>query len=531
MLTGGHAEIDTSGFDAFVAHKISDNFSTRYTYDWNGNLLSLRRKNENGQLMHDIAYRYPDPTKNRLGSIAATGINSGTYQYDALGNLVRDNAEGLAVGWNAMGKVDSICRNGSLLSRFRYSPTGQRQVKMTGGDTIFYIHDATGNVMCVYRLRGDTLKAAERHLYGSKRLGMLEHQVWMTATKSGFYDTNTIGTRIYELTDHLGNVTTTLFDRKTLYLDHNDDLIYSKPFVSTYTDYYPFGYPISDRSYDFGGYRYFFNGQEADNEVLGEGALHAFEYRMHDTRIGRFWSVDPLAGKFPWNSTYAFAENRVVDGKELEGLEWKPNKPLTTTNVEIPIRVVNACDQTKVVPPVSPKTELRLQMSTKPVYAIDPGEIRPAKSEYEKWWEFTAGPFANSIRYDYVLQHTSFGFFFGSATLYGYAVLPEALPYVVRGGDLLYSLGLKVYNNPWGKFSIGAATGWVANEQDWSPDICIPDPEIGLTSQYFQFIFSTLDKNDIKFNPKDIFNTKVHNEIPYKNEKSTRTAPKSKEDE
>ena len=32
-----------------------------------------------------------------------------------------------------------------------------------------------------------------------------------------------------------------------------------------------------------GGYRYFFNGQEADNEVLGEGALHAFEYRMHDT--------------------------------------------------------------------------------------------------------------------------------------------------------------------------------------------------------------------------------------------------------
>ena len=71
-----------------------------------------------------------------------------------------------------------------------------------------------------------------------------------------------------------------------------------------------------------GGYRYFFNGQEADNEVLGDGALHAFEYRMHDTRIGRFWSVDPLAGKFPWNSVYAFAENRVVDGRELEGLEY-----------------------------------------------------------------------------------------------------------------------------------------------------------------------------------------------------------------
>ena len=70
-----------------------------------------------------------------------------------------------------------------------------------------------------------------------------------------------------------------------------------------------------------GGYRYFFNGQEGDDEVLGEGALHAFEYRMHDTRIGRFWSVDPLAGKVPWNSTYAFAENSPVGSWELEGLE------------------------------------------------------------------------------------------------------------------------------------------------------------------------------------------------------------------
>lgn len=58
-----------------------------------------------------------------------------------------------------------------------------------------------------------------------------------------------------------------------------------------------------------GGYRYFFNGQESDGEVYGEVGLHAFEYRMHDTSTGRFWSVDPLAGKFPWNSTYAFAEN------------------------------------------------------------------------------------------------------------------------------------------------------------------------------------------------------------------------------
>ena len=80
-------------------------------------------------------------------------------------------------------------------------------------------------------------------------------------------------------------------------------------------------YPLPTSGAHTPRYRYFFNGQEADNEVYGEGALHAFEYRMHDTRIGRFWSVDPLAGKFPWNSPYAFAENSPVGYLEFEGLE------------------------------------------------------------------------------------------------------------------------------------------------------------------------------------------------------------------
>ena len=270
--------------------------------------------------MHDIQYHYPT-ANNRLGSITATGINSSTYQYDALGNLVRDNAENLTVAWNSLGKVDSIVKNSATISSFRYSPTGQRQMKAVRGDTTFYIQDATGNVMCVYRLKNDTLTAMERYLYGSKRLGMLEQQVWIKAGGAArLQDTCTIGHRLYELTDHLGNVTTTLFDRKILIFNINEDTVYM-PAVNTYTDYYPFGYPMSWRSFDMGGYRYFFNGQEADNEVLGEGALHAFEYRMHDTRIGRFWSVDPLAGKFPWNSTYAFAENSPIGFLELEGLE------------------------------------------------------------------------------------------------------------------------------------------------------------------------------------------------------------------
>ena len=297
----------------------SDNFATDYSYDWNGNLLFLHRKKQSGQEMHNIRYTYPNDN-NRLGAITSTGIASSAYQYDALGNLVRDNAEGLTVGWNAMGKVDTIHRNGSLLSSFRYSPTGQRQVKTDSSGVTFYIHDATGNVMCIYRQDGDTLRATERYLYGSKRLGMLEQQIWITANSIGLQDSNTIGVRVYEFTDHLGNVTYTAQDRKHLVQDNYGQWQYIPSAVS-YTDYYPFGYPMPGRSSAMGGYRYFFNGQETDNEVLGDGALHAFEYRMHDTRLGRFWSVDPLAGDYPYWSTYQFAGLMPTWYGELEGLE------------------------------------------------------------------------------------------------------------------------------------------------------------------------------------------------------------------
>ena len=274
------------------------------------NLLFLQRKDEIGDLMHHICYNYTDTTKNRLSDISATGLNSGTYQYDALGNLVRDNAEGLTIGWNALDKVDTIRRNGNILSMFRYSPTGQRQVKATGSDTTFYIHDATGNVMCVYRLKNDTLTASERYIYGSKRLGMLGQQVWITAGGAArLQDRNTIGHRLYELTDHLGNVTTTLPDRKYITPNADNEPIYI-PDAVTYTDYYPFGFPMPRPGFTTGGYRYFFNGQEADNEVLGEGVNLTAEFWQYDSRLGRRWNVDPVFKEY--ESPYAcFAGNPV----------------------------------------------------------------------------------------------------------------------------------------------------------------------------------------------------------------------------
>ncbi|MEN8929317.1 MAG: RHS repeat-associated core domain-containing protein [Flavobacteriales bacterium] len=90
----------------------------------------------------------------------------------------------------------------------------------------------------------------------------------------------------------------------------------------SYPDYYPFGmlmpnryhHPSDDNSYGF-------QGQEMDDEIKGKGVSANYKYRMNDTRIGRFFAVDPLEASYPWISPYAFSENVVINAIELEGLE------------------------------------------------------------------------------------------------------------------------------------------------------------------------------------------------------------------
>ena len=59
-----------------------------------------------------------------------------------------------------------------------------------------------------------------------------------------------------------------------------------------------------------------------DDEIKGEGSSLNYTFRMHDPRVGRFFATDPLEKNYPWNSPYAFAENRVIDGIDLEGREF-----------------------------------------------------------------------------------------------------------------------------------------------------------------------------------------------------------------
>lgn len=79
---------------------------------------------------------------------------------------------------------------------------------------------------------------------------------------------------------------------------------------------------MTGRKYSAGtGYRYGFNGKENDNEVKGEGAQYDYGFRIYDPRLGKFLSVDPLTGNYPWYTPYQFAGNTPIQAIDLDGLE------------------------------------------------------------------------------------------------------------------------------------------------------------------------------------------------------------------
>lgn len=159
------------------------------------------------------------------------------------------------------------------------------------------------------------------------------------------------GKKVYELNNHLGNVLATVADRRTGMDDSGDGLVdfFMADLISG-QDYYAFGMimPRRDSSY----YRFGFQGQEQDDEVRGKGNSIHYTYRMHNSRLGRFFAVDPLFKSFPYNSNYAFSENRVIDGLELEGVEYYSVHIQRTPDLSIPfnkslIKIVSHRDAEK----------------------------------------------------------------------------------------------------------------------------------------------------------------------------------------
>ncbi len=346
---------------------VSAPYAATYSYDGNGNLQTLTRKGTTAGGspldMDDFKYQYY-PGRNRLeyvdDAIAAGNYpddiddqSQGNYRYDAIGNLVRDISENLTIDWNVAGKVRAIQKPASAeLIQFHYDPTGKRVIKRRTNTSTqsteytYYVLNATGNVMATYTdtetppLKNKDVRLQAFYLYGSSRLGEERIDTSLTDLKNmqnrqngTWYSYRSRGAKYFELSNHLGNVLATVSDRKLPYDPGKDGRTdgYTAD-IWTAQDYYPFGSGMPGREFSEGGYRYGYQNQEMDNETYGTGNTYAYKYRMHDSRLIRFWSVDPLYKKYPYWSPYAFSGNRVIDKIEFEGLEPSDLEAAQMTN-------------------------------------------------------------------------------------------------------------------------------------------------------------------------------------------------------
>lgn len=295
-------------------------YNESLTYDVNGNIQTLKRNrllaNVGAVVMDNLGYTY---TGNRLGTVTDASGNYGGYpdtsgnpiSYDGNGNMIDHLDKGiLQIDYNYLNLPDYVKFDKTYNTRsFNFGGIGN-------------------NVNTKYMYRADGVKVKKIYTYGTGRTNSetiettdyldgfqyTDNVLSFVPTSEGYYDF-VQNNYIYNYTDQVGNI------RLAYYKDASGNVK-----IDRTTNYYPFGL-------EFGGdlnvalsvspnYRYSSQGQEKQLET----GWSSYKWRNYDAAMGRFFSIDPLSEKYAYQSHYNFSENRVVDGRELEGLEWQSTK-------------------------------------------------------------------------------------------------------------------------------------------------------------------------------------------------------------
>ncbi len=312
------------------------NFKNSYleaiNYDKNGNIQTMYRNGDNDDVNYEfnidnLVYTYDHNNKNLLKKVfdasnSPQGFKDDSngfedpeddYQYDANGNLTKDaNKKIQNITYNHLNlPVHIVFETGEIT--YLYNATGQKlQKSVEGSDSI----------------RTDYLTGFQ---YFNEKLKHFPHAEGYVSVVNNRFK------YIFNYTDHLGNI-------RLSYSDADDNNTISENEILEENHYYPFGlkhsaYNTQHQGYirqdelnnlilqqmpkfaGDGSYNYKFQSQERQDE-LGLN-WDSFKWRNYDYAIGRFMSIDPLSEEYAYQSHYNFSENRVIDGRELEGLEWQ----------------------------------------------------------------------------------------------------------------------------------------------------------------------------------------------------------------
>ncbi|WP_188315972.1 RHS repeat domain-containing protein [Chitinophaga agrisoli] len=262
------------------APSLLEDFKEKVTYDANGNILSyLRNGNQTfaGKPlgMDSLSYAYISGT-NQLdhiedkidSTVYDNDIDNqlgGNYGYDPIGNLIQDSKGGIdEIKWTVYGKIQSIHKTNGTTISYTYDGTGNRISKDVNGKQTWYVRDVSGNIMSVYTsgdasVNNGDLTRTEAGLYGSSRLGIsklyanIQNKVAPVPTNipglgTGINVTFTRNNKIFELSNHLGNVLATVSDVRKPVSTNGNTIDHYEANLTSAQDYYPFGMLMPGRN-------------------------------------------------------------------------------------------------------------------------------------------------------------------------------------------------------------------------------------------------------------------------------------------
>lgn len=123
-----------------------------FIYDANGNRLSRQQNGQTDQ--YNI-----DPASNRISSVAATVNPSGTYQYDAAGNLQNDGNRQFS--YDSRGRLTQAILSAASpsASQYQVDAAGRRVRKNIGSaDEIVFHYDLAGHLIAESRPNGSVIR-------------------------------------------------------------------------------------------------------------------------------------------------------------------------------------------------------------------------------------------------------------------------------------------------------------------------------------------------------------------------------------
>ncbi len=300
----------------YTEPNVTSPYNNAYTeslaYDLEGNILNLTRNTyipgQGVRPMDNLTYKYA--SKKLLSVTDNSGVYDGypdssgiQLTYDLNGNMTSHQDKGItSIRYNELNLPNRITFDQSFLS-----------------------HDMTSSYKnyTQYVYRADGIKVRKEYVYGSGPSNIETHKVTdyldgfqytgdildFIPTSEGYYNFEQ-KKYIYNYTDQVGNV------RLSFYKGAN-----GAAEIDRVTNYYPFGLEFNENIVPVNSitknYRYSTQGHEKQEDTKWS----SFKWRNYDPSFARFFNVDPLAEKYPTWSTYAFSGNRVVDARELEGLE------------------------------------------------------------------------------------------------------------------------------------------------------------------------------------------------------------------